>query len=137
MDAHKNNAIRQNYSAALMSNQKWRKLFLTMVEYGSEFSGIAYRFTDTEKVFYGHAPIKSQVWKDAIDDPVEGLGGPCEYKHIESIHIPNTYHYQRYENSPRSTRMLDLDVFLNALSKVGSFPITRTNDGVTIHGYKR
>ena len=119
-----------------MSNQKWKKLFLVMSEHGADFSGIEYRFTDTDNVLYGHAPSASQVWENAIDDPVDGAGGPCEYKHIESIHIPNVYQYRMYENAPFSKRALELDKFLEALSQVGSFPITRTKDGVTIHGDK-
>lgn len=46
-----------------------------MADHGADFSGIEYRFTDTDNILFGHAP-------SAIDDPVKGVGGPVEYKHI-------------------------------------------------------
>ena len=119
-----------------MSNHKWCKLFTVMAEYGSDFSGIEYHFTDTEKVLYGHAPSLQQVWESAIDDPVEGAGGPVEYKHIEYIIIPHTYSYRAYKNAPLHERALDIGVFVKALEKVGSFPITETKNGLVVHGYK-
>ena len=136
MDAHKDNALREKYSSALMSNHKWRKLFTVMAEHGSDFSGIEYRFTDTDNVFYGHAPSVQQLWETAIDDPVEGAGGPVEYKHIEFILIPNVYSYRAYKNAPLTERPLNVQAFLEALEKVGSFPIAQDENGVVIHGYK-
>ncbi|WP_415884569.1 hypothetical protein [Neptuniibacter sp. QD34_54] len=136
MDAHKDNALREKYSSALMSNHKWRKLFTVMAEYGSDFSGIEYHFTDTDNVFYGHAPSVQQLWETAIDDPVEGAGGPVEYKHIEFILIPNVYSYRAYKNAPLTERPLNVKAFLEALEKVGSFPIAQDENGVVIHGYK-
>lgn len=136
MDAHKDKALRKKYSSALMSNPKWRKLFTVMAKYGSDFSGIKYQFTDTDNVFFGHAPSVLQVWKTAIDDSVEGVAGPVEYKHIKSIMIPNVYSYRAYKNAPLTERPLDIQTFLVELEKVGSFPITITEIGVIIHGYK-
>lgn len=69
VDAYKDNALRKKYSSALMSNHKWRKLFTVMAEHSSDFSGIEYHFTDTDNVFYGHAPSVQQLWETAIDDP--------------------------------------------------------------------
>jgi hypothetical protein len=136
MDAHKDQAIRKKYSAALMSNQKWQKLFRVMAVHGSDFSGIEYRFTDTNNVLFGHAPSEQQVWDTAIDDPVEGAGGPLEYKHIESVLIPYSYSYQAYKNAPLTTRALNIKAFVAALENVGIFPITETKKGIVIHGYK-
>ena len=133
MDAHKNKALKKKYSSALMSNHKWRKLFTVMAEHGSDFSGIEYHFTDTDNVFYGHAPSVQQIWESAIDDPVEGVGGSVEYKHIEYILIPNVYSYRAYKNAPLTERLLNIQVFLAALEKVGSFPITKTEKGVLVH----
>lgn len=136
MDAHKDKALKKKYSSALMSNHKWRKLFIIMAEHGSDFSGIEYHFTDTDNVFYGHAPSNQQVWETAIDDPVEGAGGPVEYKHIESILIPYVYSYRAYKNAPLTERPLNIQIFLAALENIGSFPITKTEKGIIIHGYK-
>jgi len=136
MDAHKDQAIKQKYSAALMSNQKWQKLYKVMAANGADFAGIEYRFTDTSNIHFGYAPSESQIWETAIDDPVTGARGPIEYKHIESILIPYSYSYQEYENAPRKTRRLNIKVFLEALEKVGRFPITETQQGIVIHGYK-
>lgn len=136
MDAHKDPALRKKYSSALMSNHKWRKLFEAMAKHGTDFSGIEYRFTDTDKVFYGSAPRPAQVWESAIDDPVEGASGPVEYKHIESIFIPRIYAYRRYENAPLTKRDLAIQPFLETLAIVGSFPIIETEEGLVIQGYK-
>ncbi|HCG8482064.1 hypothetical protein [Vibrio parahaemolyticus] len=136
MKAHNDKALRQRYSVCLMSNHKWKKFFVTMAEYGADFSGIEYHFTDTEKVFFGNAPSNQQVWDSAIDDPVKGCGGPVEYKHIERIFIPRTYSYQPYENAPTTYRDLNLERFLVELCKVGEFPIVRTEKGIDILGYE-
>ncbi|WP_444888656.1 hypothetical protein [Microbulbifer sp. JMSA008] len=136
MDAHKIQALRKKYSSALMSNHKWRKLFTVMAEHGSDFSGIEYRVTDTENILYGHAPSLQQVWESAIDDPVEGAGGPVEYKHIESILIPYAYSYRAYDNAPLQERPLNIEAFLAALDRIGSFRITETEGGIVVHGYK-
>ena len=136
MDAHKTQALRKKYSSALMSNHKWRKLFTVMAEHGSDFSGIEYRFTDTENILYGHAPSLHQVWESVIDDPVEGAVGPVEYKHIESILIPYAYSYRAYDNALIHERPLNIPAFLTALSKVGSFPISETEGGILVYGYK-
>lgn len=136
MDAYKDQALRKKYPSALMSNHKWRKLFTVMTEHGSDFSGIEYHFTDTENVLYGHAPSKQQIWETAIDDPVEGAGGPVEFKHIEYILIPYVYLYRPYENAPLKERPLNVGAFVEALEKVGSFPLTKNDKGILIHGYK-
>ncbi|MBC7006832.1 hypothetical protein BIZ38_00045 [Pseudoalteromonas sp. BZK2] len=119
-----------------MSNNKWQKFFVVMAEHGSDFSGIEYHFTDTNYVLYGHAPLAQQVLENAIDSPVVGVGGPLEYKHIESIFIPYIYHYRTYQNSPLTQKSLNIDPFLNELQKVGKFPITKTKNGVIVHGYQ-
>lgn len=136
MDAHQSKALRQKYSSALMSNHKWRKLFWVMAEHGSDFSGLEYRFTDTANVLFDHAPSPQQVWETAIDDPVEGAGGPVEYKHIESVFIQFRYSYRLYERAPAQERALNVAAFLKALERVGAFPITETEKGIVIHGYK-
>jgi hypothetical protein len=136
MDAVSDQALRKKYSTALMSNHKWRKFFLVMSEYASDFSGIEYRFTDSANIFYGNAPSPKQVWDKAIDDPVSGFGGPVEYKHIESLFIPRVYHYRRYINAPISNRVLDLDRFLSELEKLGQFPIKKTSHGIHVYGYQ-
>lgn len=119
-----------------MSNHKWRKLFLVMAEHGSDLAGIEYRFTDTGNVLFGHAPSLQQVGESAIDDPVEGAGGPVEYKHIESVLIPFKYSYRPYKNAPAQERTLNLGAFIEALEKAGKFPVTETEKGIVIHGYK-
>lgn len=119
-----------------MSNHKWRKLFLVMAEHGSDFSGIEYRFTDTDNVLFGHAPSPQQVWETAIDDPVEGAGGPVEYKHIESVFIPFMYSYRPYKNATVQERTLNVGAFIEALENAGKYPVTETEKGIVIHGYK-
>ena len=136
MDAHKDKAIRKKYSAALMSNHKWREFFLVMSEHGAELCGIEYHFTDTENVLYGSAPLASQVWESAIDDPVQGAGGPIEYKHIEFIKIPYVFECRAYEKGPVLSKEQQVSKFLKALEGVGSFPVTQTDESVVIYGYK-
>ena len=136
MDANKDQALRKKYSCALMSNPKWQKLFKVMAEYGSQFSSIEYRFTDTDNIFFGDAPFTQEIWATAIDNAVKGASGPIEYRHIESILIPYSYSYQEYENAPLKTRKLNLNKFVEALNEVGNFPITETEKGIVIHGYK-
>jgi hypothetical protein len=137
MDAHKDNAIRQKYSAALMSNQKWRKFFSVMAEHAPQLCGMEYRFTDTDNVLIGSAPDLQQVWETAIDDPVQGAGGPIEYKHIESITIPRVFMYRAYDKAPLSEIEQDIDSFVKALEGVGIFPVVVQKDFVVIQGYEK
>ena len=136
MDARKDNAIRQKYSASLMSNHKWKKLFTVMAKSSPELCNIEYHFTDTENVFYGSAPLIDQIWNTAIDDPVRGVGGPVEYKHIEYLSIPYIHKYRTYENSPLKEKEQDITTFIDALNSIGEFPITKTETSIIIYGYK-
>lgn len=136
MDAHKGSAIRKKYSSALMSNQKWKKFFSVMAEHGEDLCGLEYHFTDTKNILYGTAPLKNQVWDSAIDDPVEGAGGPIEYKHIEFIRIPFIYEYRKYEKGPLNKKEQNIKKFLIALNKVGKFPILEDEHGILINCYK-
>jgi hypothetical protein len=136
MDAHTPQAIRQKYSAALMSNHKWRKFFAVMSEVAPELCGMEYRFTDTDNVWVGSAPNSQQIWETAIDDPVQGCGGPVEYIHIESITIPKVFRFQAYEKAPFSERAQNLEPFIIALRKAGHFPITEKENTVVINGYE-
>lgn len=136
VDAHNDKALRQKFSSALMSNNKWHKLFLVMADYGSDFDGIEYRFTDTDKVWSGKAPLPQQVWRTGVKDPLHGACGLIHYKHIESIFIPFKYSYRPYEKAAFHERPLDVDSFVRALNSVGKFPITETEGGIIIHGYK-
>ena len=136
MDAHKDKAIAKKYSAALMSNHKWRKFFAVMAEHGSEIRGIEYHFTDTKNVFFGSAPTMTQVWATAIDDPVSGAGGPVEYKHIEYLLIPYTYEYRQYEKGPLIRETQNLESFIQALKNIGEFPLSETEKGIVVRGYK-
>ena len=137
MDPHKPAAIRKKYSAALMSDHKWKKFYLVMAEHGRDLCGLEYRFTDTENVLTGTAPNQNQVWDTAIDDPVSGAGGPIEYKHIESLAIPRIYKYRQYEMGPLKERTQDVQRFLNELQSIGEFPISETNDYVILNAYKK
>ena len=137
MDAHKPAAIRKKYSAALMSDQKWKKFYLAMAEHGSQLCGIEYRFTDTDDVLTGIAPSASQVWDTAIDDPVDQAGGPIEYKHIESLAIPRVFRYHAYKNGPVVERGQDIETFLAALERIGQFPIALTDTHVVLSAYKK
>ena len=136
MDAHTTQAIRKKYSAALMSNHKWRKFFTVMAEKFPGFRGIEYRFTDTASVYVGSAPSSTQIWQSAVDDPVEEVGGPIEYKHIESITIPRVFKSRAYENAPYTEVEQPVGEFLEELRKVGSFPISKQENTVVVRGYE-
>ncbi len=123
MDAHKKEAITQKYSGALMSNHKWRKLYLTMAEFGSDLCGIEYRFTDTDRVSTGTAPNPGWVLETGID--IYPTPGWVEFKHIESISIPLVFRFRAFENAPITDWIQDIEPFLTALERVGQFPVFR------------
>lgn len=120
-----------------MSNHKWKKFFTVMAEKGSEICGIEYHFTDTDEVYFGTAPCITQVWDTAIDDPVQGVGGPVEYKHIEYLSIPYIHKYRAYEKAPITEKEQDINQFIEALKNIGEFPITKTETSIIINGYKK
>ena len=137
MDAHKDNALRQKYSASLMSNHKWKKLFTTIAKSCPDLSSIEYHLTDTDEVFYGSAPGIDQISDTAVDDPVQGIGGPVEYKHIEYLSIPYIHKYRAYKKAPFTYKEQNIRELLNALENVGVFPITKTETSIIISGYRQ
>lgn len=52
MDAHQDKAIRKKYYSALMSDHKWRKLFLVMAEHGSDFFAVSNIALSIKKVYF-------------------------------------------------------------------------------------
>ena len=136
MKARTDKAILKKYTSALMSNHKWKKLFSVMSGFMSGIAKIEYHFTHEEDTYYGNAPSIDQVWDDAIDDPVYGIGGPMDYKYIESIFIPFSYSYRQYDKGPLVKREQPVKEFTAALQKVGQFSLTETEDGIWVHGYK-
>jgi hypothetical protein len=127
---------RREFSHALMSDTKWRKLFAAVDEAGVRPERILVKFMrapqPAEMIWPGletqHAPWP---WIDS------GLG-PIELRTIEWILIPTTFQVPRWvSNVPPAEVHQDLDRIEEVLTQLGQFPVERTAEGLRITGYRR
>lgn len=134
MDAHKKEALLKKYSASLMSDHKWQKLYLAMAEYGSDLQGIEYRFTDTKRILTDTAaPGACHVYSNQVD--IFPAPGHVEFRHIESISIPYIYTFRAYKNAALTEKVQDIEPFLKALDAIGQFPVVKEHDRLIVRGY--
>lgn len=120
-------------SVALMSDTKWRKLFVVLREFSPPLPEVQWKFVNEERVHVAEIPrdLMEKGFGDVLPSPY-GL-----YKDIEWIFIPESFTDPRQdEKRPLPTKKNDLVAILNALENAGQFPLEKLEDGVKIVGYK-
>jgi hypothetical protein len=119
------------YSASLMSNAKWRKLFNAVIDAGVVIERARWRFIDSDHTIEVSFPLAHDLREEGFAD---GKFQPFEYRWIEAVYVPNTF---------KPTPGVGYEVKQNtaglvaALEKAGEFPIEEGPDGITIVGYRR
>jgi len=103
---------RAKFSAAFMSDTKWRKLFATVREMRPDISEMIVKFVDVEAPRQMRFPPELRC-PTPFMDTIEF--GPTELRAIEWLELPT-----------------DLE---SVLSAVGKFPITASGDRTRITGY--
>lgn len=123
------------FKHAHMSNTKWRKAFLVLSSPDLDLTVCHWKFVTDERVLITSLPRESDLLEAHLAD---GLFQPeFVYREIEWIEIP--VQYQIEDNRPNSRPPLtiyqNVTEALEALNKVGQFPVELVESGLVIRGY--
>jgi hypothetical protein len=127
---------RREFSCALMSDTKWRKLFLGLSKARESESQMLIQFLEVADVSVMHIPTENALWCPRPYINTFELG-PVELRAIEWLEIPKVASWPRSNNVPPRQIEQDLDKFRVALRGLGHFPLIETQQGMRVAGYKR
>jgi hypothetical protein len=127
---------KREFSAALMSDTKWRKVFRAWAEVASTEAQMIAKFLDVQEPHLMRVPRKGALWcpKPYIDS---FEFGPVELRALEWLEIPATASWPRQDNLPPRQFVQDLGAFRTALRSLGHFPLVETERGLRVEGYRR
>jgi hypothetical protein len=121
------------FSHAHMSNTKWRKVFETLASPELGLTTCYWKLVVDDYVYPTSIPQTADLLESHLAD---GAFVPIEYREIEWIEIPSEY--QLYSDIPgRQPRIIKQDItkVVEAMKKVGHFPVELNDTGLLIRGY--
>lgn len=127
---------RQEFSSTLMSDTKWRKLFIALDQSDIQIQQILVKFIDLDDVRImrmpkTHSLHPPRAWIDTIEF------GPVELRAIEWLKIPEFAAFLRPNKVPSRKEKQDIVEAQAIIMKLGLYPIEETDDGLLIRGYNR
>lgn len=129
--------VRREFSAALMSDTKWRKLF-TLLSRHRETSGLMLSIKFVDQAEARRMRVPSQA---AFRCPRPYLEtnefSVIELRAIEWIDIPHAVSVSRGSGLEPWRATQKIDAIPALLGRLGKFPIGETDDGLRIDGYAR
>ena len=127
---------RARFSHALMSDTKWRKLFVAVDEAGLKPQRIEMKLIESDQIrqmrWPGVASMYAPLpWIDSAEF------GPIELRSIEWLLVPLEFDETRgfHGVPPRKARQ-DIEPIGQLLSKLGQYPTEVSAEGLRIVGYK-
>lgn len=127
---------KREFSSALMSDTKWRKLFLALSTVRAPEGQMLVRFLEVDEVRVMRIPSESALWCPLpYIDTFEY--GPVELRAIEWLEIPAIACWSTQNNGAMRQVAQDLNKFRTALCGLGQFPLVETSRGIRFKGYKR
>lgn len=127
---------RARFSHALMSDTKWRKLFVAVDDAGLRPQRVAIKFIEVDKVYLIGWPGNETMyaprpWIDTSEF------GPIELRSVEWLLIPSVFHEARGSPNvpPRAVRQ-EIESIRLLLVSLGHFPVEISDEGLRIVGYK-
>lgn len=126
---------RREFSHALMSDTKWRKLFAVLDESGLAPEHALVKFIDVDE-------IKSMRWprRSSLHPPrpyVDTLEfGPIELRSIEWLLIPQEARIERGNNLPARVVEQAIDAIERLVTSSGRYPLERSKKGLKVIGYR-
>jgi len=127
--------------ASLMSDTKWRKLFIALDRTGLELHQARVKFLDDEEVFTITVPRRCSLYPPHTFLDIFEFG-PTALRRIEWLEFPRSAVYER--PSPNGTgRILereasqDVEKAKQILERAGRFPLDLTETGLRITGHVR
>ncbi|WHO39937.1 hypothetical protein PMI04_004910 [Sphingobium sp. AP49] len=127
---------RERFSHALMSDTKWRKLFVAVNESGWQASLVEVKFVDSDdaETRYMRWPGLNNSWA-----PPEWIDtaefGPIELRSIEWLVIPTAVVTHGQAGLAQPGTLQNFTAIEAALNQVGEFPLEQTQNGLKITGY--
>ena len=127
---------RREFSHALMSDTKWRKVLTAVDQAGLAPQRIMVKFIDASEP-------TAMVWPGLTAQyppwPWIGTGiGHVELRAIEWLLIPITFPVRRgAANVPPGEVQQNVDAIEELITSLGQFPLERSAEGLKIVGYRR
>ncbi len=127
---------RRDFSQALMSDAKWRKLFAAIDDAGLAPEQAIAKFIDVPDPKAIHFPGRGALcppwpYVDSFEF------GPIELRAIEWLMIPRTARIPRDNNLPARSVEQDVEAIYDLVTTLGRYPLERSDDGLRIVGYRR
>jgi hypothetical protein len=126
--------IQQKFTAAFMSNTKWRKLFTVLDRPEFNLQQAIWKFIDSDLEHRGSIPKSDDLLEKYVTE--YDLLSPFAYKHIEWIELLHKGIPSGYEKVPFAHWHQDIAGVLTALNEAGVFEISETVRGIRIYGFK-
>ena len=120
---------RAAFSISYMSDAKWRKAFGAVADAGLQLTRAVWKFIDSEQLFEWGVPRPSDLLPTGLAD---GRFEPVEFKRIEWIRFPGTWHPV---GGLGGTVTQDIDGLKQLLEAVGRFHFIEDERGLTLFGY--
>jgi hypothetical protein len=127
---------RRRFSHALMSDTKWRRLFIALEEAGVAVRWASVKFIDVADpkpmtLPTGRALHPPRPYVDTLEF------GPIELRAIEWLEMPAVVLHPRGSGLPPRAIPQDLDGAEAALAARGRFPLERPHEALRVLGYRR
>jgi hypothetical protein len=119
------------YSASFMNNAKWLSFFRAIIQAGIKVERAEWRFIDSTHSIWESFPDERDLLPTRFAD---GKFQPIEYRWLESVYIPNSF---RPKAGVGYELRQDTGAMVNALAKVGQFPIEESATGIALQAYRR
>lgn len=127
---------RREYSRALMSDTKWRKLFGALADGDTTIEQIVVKFIDVDETRRMRLPSTP-----ALNCPLPYVDtfefGPVELRSIEWLELPFEAVWPREDHLPPQRIAQDLSAVRAILAGLGQFPMEEGASGLRITGYLR
>jgi hypothetical protein len=136
MKAHEaklDRVIAKSFSASLMANSKWRKLFLELAQPELQIDQLVWKFVGRDLPLRGVAPDSDCLRESHITDT---SFADFPYKEIEWIEIPPTSIPLGSETVPFKHRPQNIQHVQAAIARVGEFDTALTATGFRVNGYR-
>jgi hypothetical protein len=126
-------------SASLMSDTKWRKLFVALDRPELNLRQVRIKWVDVNQVVTAAMPTAAYLWPPK---PFIGWDTPVPLRAIEWIEIPAIATFPRPSPDgkgriPPELHRQDIDRAEAILTAIGQFPMERNGDALRIIGHVR
>ncbi len=126
---------RREFSVALMSDTKWRKVFEAWAKLPVAETQMLVKFLDVPEARVMRLPDHGALWCPTpyIDSREYG---PVELRAIEWLEIPAVASWPRPNKLPARQVVQELDAFRTAIALLGQFPLIETERGIRVEGFR-